>query len=238
MMNRLGYFLSTIIVFSFSSCSVLESTAKQELSDGFYIKKSQSQKSIVYVDVVDEQIHIHSTNKQGNKIKIDSIQSCEVYFSELKSKEKIDFTLSQNSFDVDFITIPLKFRLGQKEVPAQLNANLNGALYLGYRTDRYTINYQQNPLKMAFRKTNHFGYSMGFFTGFGNTLMSPTNTNNQLQQEYDGIVWSKGIAGIVGINNFTVGISFGFDHLLDQNKNIWIYEGKPWLGLAFGLNLN
>ncbi|WP_165940196.1 MULTISPECIES: hypothetical protein [Dyadobacter] len=56
--------------------------------------------------------------------------------------------------------------------------------------------------------------------------------------EYDGLVWGKGIAGIIGINNFTIGLAIGFDNLLDKNKQVWIYQGKPWLGLAFGLNLN
>ena len=29
-----------------------------------------------------------------------------------------------------------------------------------------------------------------------------------------------------------------FDHLFDKNKKDWIYQHKPWVGLAFGLNLN
>jgi hypothetical protein len=68
--------------------------------------------------------------------------------------------------------------------------------------------------------------------------MNPWVTENQITQEYDGVVWSKGIAGIIGIDNFTIGLALGWDHLLDKNKNYWIYQGKPWLGLAFGLNLN
>lgn len=51
-------------------------------------------------------------------------------------------------------------------------------------------------------------------------------------------MWSKGIAGIVAINGFTVGLTFGFDKLLDKNRTVWIYEEKPWFGLAVGLNLN
>ncbi len=90
----------------------------------------------------------------------------------------------------------------------------------------------------AVQKTDHFGYSVGLFSGFGNTLVSPTNTQNILDSEYDGIVWSKGIAAIVGVNNFTVGLTFGFDNLLDKNKKFWLYENKPWIGLGFGLNLN
>ena len=68
--------------------------------------------------------------------------------------------------------------------------------------------------------------------------MNPWVTNNQIVTEYDGVVWSKGVAGIIAINNFTIGLAIGFDDLLDNNKKYWIYQAKPWVGFAFGLNLN
>jgi hypothetical protein len=227
-----------LILLVFSSCTLFRKTAKQELSDGLYTKKSSSAKARVYVNVSDDAIYLYPTIKQNNACAIDTLRVSEVYLPKVQTIEKIDFKLSQSSFDVDFFTIPFKLRFAEKAVPPQLNANINGAVYMGYRRDIYKINYRTNLLKTNIRKTNHFGYSLGFFTGFGNTFMSPTNTNNVLQQEYDGIVWGKGIAGIIGINNFTIGLTLGFDNLLDKNKSIWIYESRPWLGLAFGLNLN
>lgn len=191
----------------------------------------------VYVDVADENIHIHPAIYKGHSIIIDTSQDFKVYLPvQKKLNDKV--SLSKASFDIDFLTIPLKLRFAQQSVPPQLNANINGAVFMGYRTDRYTLSYRNNPLLISERKTTHFGYSTGFFTGIGNTLMSPTNSNNMLTQEYDAIAWSKGIAGILAINNFTLGLSVGFDNLLDKNGKLWIYESKPWIGLAFGLNLN
>ena len=68
--------------------------------------------------------------------------------------------------------------------------------------------------------------------------MNPWVTSDRVQIEYEGIIWTKGIAGLVGLNNFTVGLALGWDHLLDQNRKDWIYQQKPWLGFVFGLNLN
>ncbi len=68
--------------------------------------------------------------------------------------------------------------------------------------------------------------------------MSPHVTIERISQEYDGLIWSKGLAAIVGLNNVTAGVVLGWDHLLDRNRSLWIYQGKPWIGLAFGLNLN
>lgn len=47
---------------------------------------------------------------------------------------------------MDFLTIPLKYRTHRNGVPAQLNTNLSGALYGGYRIDRYVLDYQENPV--------------------------------------------------------------------------------------------
>ena len=157
----------------------------------------------------------------------------------LKENEFIkEIKLSKNSLDLDLITIPIKFRPSQKNVPAQLNYNINAQCYLGLRNDVYKISYIRNPIGHLKRQINHFGISFGVIGGFGNTFMSPTNTNNLLNGEYDGIVFTKGIGAIIAINNVNIGLAIGSDHLLDQNNKIWIYQEKAWLGLSLGLNLN
>ncbi|MDO5510754.1 MAG: hypothetical protein Q4F57_08660 [Weeksellaceae bacterium] len=100
------------------------------------------------------------------------------------------------------------------------------------------MKYEQNAVRRSNRQIQHLGYSAGFFTGFGNTLVSPTTTQDRTEMEYEGVVWSYGVAGIVGINSLALGVSVGVDHLLDNNKSIWLYENRPWVALVLGLNLN
>lgn len=100
------------------------------------------------------------------------------------------------------------------------------------------MNYFINPIGNNNRIINHFGFSIGGFSSLGNTFISPTTTNNAVQQEYDGIVWSKGVAGIFAINNFRLGVALVYENLLDYNNDFWVYESRPWPGLTFGLNLN
>ncbi len=227
-----------LFLFLLNSCSVMQKTAKKDLIDDFYTQKTNKEKQKVYADIIDDTLHIYATKLTKNVLKVDTTQAPKVFLPVGKNKDNLEFSLSKTSFDIDFLTIPLKYRFSKKNVQPQLNTNLNGAVYLGYRTDRYFINYKLNPLQKSERKTTHIGYSVGIFSGLGNTLMSPTNTNDKLLQEYDGLVWSKGIAAIFGVNSFTVGLSIGYDNLMDHNRNVWIYENQPWLGLAFGLNLN
>lgn len=236
-MTKQFLFISALLI-ALSSCSVVQKTAKKGLSDGFYTQRINGEKQIMYVDVDEETIHIYSC-KLVDKIRVvDKIEANLLSPKEIKGSLKPTTSFSKSSFDVDFLTIPLKFRPTQSDVPSQLNTNLNGAIYLGLRHDRYVVDNISNPIGRLDQNINHFGFSFGAFAGLGNTFMSPTNTNYILQQEYDGIVWCKGVAGILAVNNFTIGLSLGLDHLLDKNQAIWIYQNKPWLGLAFGLNLN
>lgn len=222
----------------FSRCKVLEISNKQEFKDGFYTQHINNQKQRVYIDITDDSITIYPSNISNHIRRVEKNTVLSVFQKEIQRDFKQSHSYTKASFDIDFFTIPLKFRPIQNNVPAQLNTNLNGAIYLGYRIDKFLLNYIPNPLGKSDRKINHVGFSMGAYSGIGNTTMSPTNTNFFLQQEYDGIIWSKGLAGFFALNSFTVGLTLGIDHLLDSNNTIWIYEAKPYLGLAFGLNLN
>ena len=231
--------LSVFVLIQFiCSCSALQNTPKTEFSDGFYIQKIDNKKEKVYVDIEGNLIQVYATeNVDGTRV-IDTteVQQYFEYDKNYEAKRLTSFRI--NSFDVDFLTIPLKFRPSQAGVPPQLNTELSGAIYVGLRTDKYIVNYETNKLGKSDRAINHHGFSLGLLTGIGNTFMSPTTTNDYIIQEYDGIVWTKGIAGIFAVNAITLGFSIGFDNLLDSNRQYWIYEGKPWIGLTLGLNLN
>jgi hypothetical protein len=169
----------------------------------------------------------------------DSVKAGKNSYPQQVSGESINqHNFRQTSFDIDFLTIPFKYRPVSNSLPAQFNTNLNGAVYIGFRNDIYRLWYKKTPLNNYIRQTTHYGFSVGLFSGFGGTAMNPWVTDDQISSEYDGLVWLKGIAGILGVNNFTIGLALGWDNLLDKNNKVWIYQSKPWLGLAFGLNLN
>jgi hypothetical protein len=221
-----------------TGCSVIRPTPKTALVDGLYTQKKDGHLRKVYVDIEDDVLRVHRTQLMGGQLKIDSLSTGDFYPERIKEGASEKSFLSKQSFDVDFLTMPLKYRFARLDVPAQLNTNLNGAVYFGYRIDKYVVSYKPDFLRRSLRNITHYGFSFGVFNGLGSTAMTPTNTFNKISQEYDGVVWNKGLAGIFALNNFTLGISLGIDNLLDKNKKVWIYESKPWVGIAFGLNLN
>ena len=241
-MNKL-IILNFLLGVLFTSCSLLKDSPKYQLADGYYrsnIFKKKSKKVYVYNE--EESIRVYPLKKKDgtNSFVVDTSKKSRLSFPQFKSDSLLKtHSFTQGSFDIDFLTLPFKCRFSTHGFPPQFNSSLlNGAVYLGYRTDMYRLKYKSNPFRQFIRQKNHYGFSIGAFSGLGGTTMNPWVTKNQISYEYDGIAWSKGISAIVAIDNFTVGLAVGWDNLLDHNEKYWIYQGQPWLGLAFGLNLN
>lgn len=228
--------LFLLTLFILSSCGVLSHSQKYHLRSGLYKNKSFSKKAEkVYVDNRGDSILVYSVDETMQSI--DSTRSKIIFTEKNRNTQIFSPVFRQTSFDLDFLTIPFKYRMTQKDVPQQLNANLNGAVFVGFRTDICKLKYKVNALQQE-RQITHYGISFGFFTGLGSAAINQFVTDRKIIKEYEGVVWLKGIAAIIGINNFTFGLALGFDNLLDSNKRFWIYQRKPWLGLTFGLNLN
>ncbi|MBE9461858.1 hypothetical protein ACFP1I_31560 [Dyadobacter subterraneus] len=221
-----------------SGCAGLKDSPKFKFDDGVYLTKINNQKQHVYIENTNDSIAVYSLKKGWHRLPPTTVKPLKSYTLKNTGKEAGSHKYWQNSFDIDFMTIPIKFRPSTQSFPKQFSNNVNGILYLGYRNDTYRLSYKTNPVGKISQKIAHFGISGGFITGFGATAMNPWVTNNQISIEYDGLIWSKGVAVVMGVNKFTFGLIGAIDHLLDKNKDFWIYQGKPYLGLAVGLNLN
>lgn len=227
-------------VFFLSSCSSIRHSSKYTFSDGLYTSDvTGNDIRKVYVDYEEEDIHVYPVRKNTTGYVVDTALQKQVVFGEtINDHNDAYFSFRQNSFDIDFLTLPFKYRFRIGDMPRQFTSTLSGGLYLGYRTDVYVLHYPSNLLGKSSRHITHTGFSFGAFSGLGGTAMSPWVTNDVVQIEYEGMIWSNGVAGIIGFNNFTVGLALGMDHLLDPNRKAWIYQQKPWIGVVFGLNLN
>lgn len=127
----------------------------------------------------------------------------------------------ENNLDINIITIPFKIRPSAEGFPMQLNTNFSTALYLGKRKEM---------LKS--------GYGYGILIGIGAVTMNPDVTKQKITEEYDGFVSSLGLAGLYDAGRFNLGLAAGIDHLMDNNRQKWIYQHKIWIGVLFGINLN
>ncbi len=218
--NVIGFLLLLAL---FNACSGIKDLPKYQLNDGTYeFKQHPDRYKKVFVYVADDTMSIYLKEKITEPF--------------IPDRLKDQFFLKR-SFDVDVMTIPFKFRPAIGNMPRQLTTDFNGNIFIGYRIDRFRISYKKTPIGVK-QINKHRGLSIGGFGGLGSTSVTPSTTNNQIADEYSGFILSHGLAVMVGVNNLTVGIGIGWDYLTDRDKNIWIYQNKPWYGLTVGLNLN
>lgn len=232
-----------LLFFSFilllSSCTSLRESSKYEFQSSMYYSSIiPSSENKVYLNVEEDSIEVFPVRRVRGREEIGS-QPVEVLAEEsVSSARRGSHSFYNPSFDLDFVSMPLKYRFKTESVPRQLTTNFNGAAYLGFRNDFFRIRYKRTPLNEMERSIRHFGASIGGFAGISSEPVNPWVTRNAVAIEYDGVVFSTGFAWITGVNNLTAGIAVGFDYLLDANRQHWVYQGKPWFGVVVGINLN
>lgn len=229
------------LAFFLTSCSTIIEMPKYGFSEGFYKGRvsQDGKKQWVYVDMKQDSLAVYQVNKVDGKKVVDLSSRIARHFPEERDHAHLQtLSFSRHTFDLDLITIPVKYRFTEGDIPPQVNSAFGASIYLGYRGDDFMIHYKENPIGTFNKKTNHFGHSFGLFAGFTSADMRSEYTNGHVIKRYTGFALTTGGAFLIGINNFTVGFAIGIDYLLDKNKSHWIYQNKPWVGLSVGLGLN
>lgn len=223
----------------FSSCSILKQSAKYDFNDGIYYTDLLARKPVYVYKIDEDTIATFPVIQFPDSTAILTKQRSVYANKQKKFKDSLTrHTFYKPSFDVDVTTIPLKYRPSADGYPNQLTTNFNGAIFLGYRIDQYTLNYKRTPLNIYKQDIKHFGYSAGFFAGIGSTEIYDWEVKYITPLEYQGVTLITGIAGNVAMQNVNFGISLGVDHLLDEYHKYWVYQGKPCIGFTLGVNLN
>lgn len=223
-----------------TGCSSYKNTVQYEIADGIYKSRIFSgEMEKVYIDNEEDFLFVFPLSERNPPFKLDTLNRSIFEFPQRRTTTRFDkANFYTSEFDIDLITIPFKYRFPYNEFPQQLNTNLNASVFLGYRTDLFTLKYKENEIGLIDRLTKHYGITFGFFSGFGSTSINTFVTQNQVSIEYDGIVWSNGLAVSFAVDYLNLGLSVGWDNLLDGNSNFWIYQKRPWIGLVLGINLN
>jgi hypothetical protein len=219
----------------FSSCSTLEKASMHGFHSGFYKAKLEDQQTVhVYADVAEDRIDLyHLQKKQPEKSAFRTIS-----LAQPEGAIKHTVVFKKQSLDIDLTAVPLKYRPSVYGLPGQLNTDFNLALYAGWRHDSYLISSRVDPLGRRNHKIINRGYDLGFFAGPATTLISPFTTQDKRADEYNGMTIQTGMAGFVESNIASFGLAVGWDYLLNDDRAIWIYQQKPWVGFIVGVALN
>lgn len=236
-MKRARFVNCIVIFFIAAGCAPLDEIYSHEFSSGYYrLKAPDTNSEKVYLNMDEDTITIFplTDNVKSGGINLTLSKSHQI--SSLRpGSDMHNSTFIRTSVDIDLSTVLLKYRPGKADVPSQLNSNINGVFYTGFRKDYFKIKSNLSKINEIKTFIRHTGFDFGLFAGIGIAPINPTVTENNISQEYDGIVFQKGFSVFTTYENMSVGLAVGFDNLLDNNKSIWIYNNKPWFGIILGI---
>jgi hypothetical protein len=236
--SNLSILILILLTFFSFSCVPLEKISRHDFDSGYFkIKTPDSRPTEVYVDLKDDTVTVYNVNGTGKIKTPDKSIAQGIKISDIKPGSFLyKNTLVRRSLDFDLSTVALKYRPESSGVPNQLSYNINTVLYLGIRRDFFIIKSHPSPLRKENPFIRQIGFDAGILAGIGITPINATVTNSNTLMEYDGWFFQKGVAAFVTIERMSVGISLGFDNLLDKNSSIWIYNQKPWVGIVLGIS--
>ena len=237
MKTRYCIFCFGFILLLFNGCAPFDKIYSHDFNSGFFSLKSPGKATEkVYLEVNNDTLSVYSAGRKGAAAlpDINSLKTATV--STISPGAYLyNSTFVKTSADIDLSTILLKYRPSAGGIPRQLSASVNGVFYVGFRKDFFRITSHVSPANVRKSFVRHTGFDFGPLVGFGITPVNPTTTEFRTTQEYDGIVFQKGFAVFGTYENMSVGISLGFDNLLDRNRSIWAFNNKPWIGLVIGI---
>ena len=227
-----------LLIVILSGCVSVGKIGRHDFDSGFYkLKVQKAAPSRVYAEVIEDSIIVYPVNSTGRKEFPNTSSSSGIKISRIKTDNyyyKASFI--NKSVNIDLTSIIFKSRSSMDDVPNQFSADLDVAIYAGFRKDFYKIVSPAHPLHEENSSIMQIGFDLGVFAGIGSSPVNPTVTNNKISQEYDAMIFQKGIAGFISINKMSFGLAVGFDNLIDKNRSSWIYNQKPYLGLIISVS--
>ena len=232
--------LAVLVISLCSSCSVLQESVTHGLVDGYYRSRPEAGPAQrVYVHVEADTLTAYAVGRTTAGRVIDTTAFTLHPLAPVEvGGPCAPHTFVKHGLDLDLVYAVLKYRPATAGVPQQLNTDLNGSLYLGYKTERYTVACMRDALGHQRRVVRNSGFDMGGFVGLGATTMNGSVTQDPIAIDYTGMVLTSGVGIFTSLGRLGFGLTCGWDHLLDENGDRWIYQDKPWLGLSIGVNLN
>jgi hypothetical protein len=237
MKNRFTLLLLVVVSLLPYGCAPFDKIYSHDFSSGYYkLKGPETSVPKVYVETNGDSLTLYPANGIGKSLTPDlSSPKISAISSIAPNSNLYNSTFVRTSADIDLSTILLKYRPHAGNVPSQLSTNVNGIFYVGFRKDFFKVISHVSPGRVRKNSIRHTGFDFGPYAGIGIAPVNYTVTMNATLQEYDGIVFQKGFAVFGTVENMSVGFSIGFDNLLDKNKNIWVFNGKPYFGIIIGI---
>jgi len=218
----------------FGSCNIINQSSVHGFNNGYFRQNAGVKKTWVYANITPDSINLHAC--YNDSVAANAYLSVALTPGSRMAEPKLKLT--KRSTDIDITSVLFKYRPSAGGLPQQLTSDLNMAIYIGQRYDFFTLTNTTNALKKSAVNIQNWGYDFGVFAGPGVTAVNQFTTQNNILLEYSAPILQTGVAAFIETGIASFGISVGMDYLLNNQRNIWIYQQKPWLGFMVGIAFN
>ena len=137
--------------------------------------------------------------------------------------------LKYRDWDIQPFTVPLKIRPKTSGLPFLFTGDVSVGPYLGYQ-----IGLREYSSLEVF----DMALTFALFATPSLIHINPSNngTNDMTSQSLLGLTGGGGI--LFDINDYQFGIVSGLDWISGDASTTWVYQGKPWISVSFGFELD
>lgn len=134
------------------------------------------------------------------------------------------------------MTIALKIRPELDDsLPSQTETGFNLAIAYG---QKFEINSFRMRKNIFGEQVNRYSLSFGLFAGPSATDLKASNTTDPtIRYDRKAVLVSSGGFLMFGVNRLHIGYTLGVDFATGRSAQSWIYQGRPWHGIALAFDL-
>jgi len=177
------------------------------------------------------------SNLRTDKLFSSDYNNIELYKNSYWIDKKFKYTETKAKWQA--VTIPFKVRFETDEKPYNLSTSVNVGFTISWKKiyHSYRPISESKDTKPFANKTSQFELGLAPFLGITAIDLEASNTNDIVENDRKIFGLSFGIFGMIGIDDFDIGVGIGIDHGFSNQSSDWIYQNKPWIGLILGIDL-
>lgn len=164
-----------------------------------------------------------------------------LHYYQLKNRRPV--SLNSINFSLTALTMPVKYRFSGerkngKSFAEDFSSAINVNIFWGISLNKTSFQYREKVGNVS----NNHKVTFGVIAGASTVTLTKSNTTAADTPILDDTEITKGLLSTgVGIaysfNKTTIGAFLGSDFSVGKDAKRWDYNGKRWLGIAFGYSI-
>jgi hypothetical protein len=158
-------------------------------------------------------------------------------FASGKEFENKPFKYYYGKFALTAMTIPLKYRggIGDETLnPPTFETGFNINFAPSYR---FNWSFYDPNQKIFGNNLTNYSITLGGLLGLGTAGLKKASNAPGLLSDRTSATFTYGAIALLGFNTIGIGYSVGFDNVLGEGRDYWVYQNKVWHGITISVDI-